>query len=56
MSLTHHGVYEYELESHFEQHCRLEGAQRLAFVPVVAGGDRGCHLHYTTNELKLRLP
>ena len=54
ISLTTPSMYEYQLESHFEHSCRLQGAQRLSFVPVVAGGDRGCSLHYTTNEQKLR--
>jgi Xaa-Pro aminopeptidase len=53
MSVTRPGMYEYQLESHFEHSCRMEGAQRMSFVPVVAGGHRGCHLHYTTNEQKL---
>lgn len=47
-------MYEYELEANFEYYCRIQGAQRLSFVPVVAGGHRGCHLHYTTNEQKLK--
>uniref|UniRef100_A0A1X7TK75 Aminopeptidase P N-terminal domain-containing protein n=1 Tax=Amphimedon queenslandica TaxID=400682 RepID=A0A1X7TK75_AMPQE len=53
MSLTVPGMYEYQLESHFEHYCQMNGGQRLAFVPVVAGGERACHIHYTTNELKL---
>ena len=54
MSLTVPGMYEYQLESHFEHYCRMNGGQRLAFVPVAAGGERGCHIHYTINELKLK--
>lgn len=51
--ITRPGMYEFEIESKFEHSCRIQGAQRLSFVPVVAGGHRGCHLHYTTNQLKL---
>ena len=46
-------MYEYEVESLFHHSCISQGAQRLSFVPVVAGSDRGCHLHYTTNRRRL---
>lgn len=38
------------LEAHFEYISALLGAQRPAYVPVVAAGERGCTIHYTSND------
>ncbi|PWN25288.1 hypothetical protein BDZ90DRAFT_234134 [Jaminaea rosea] len=38
------------LEAHFEYTSSLLGAQRPAYVPVVAAGSRGCTIHYTSND------
>jgi Xaa-Pro aminopeptidase len=46
------GVYEYELEAVFAYHCRRRNAD-LSYLPIVAGGDRGCTLHYTDNQGRL---
>jgi intermediate cleaving peptidase 55 len=41
---------EWDLERHFEYVSGLLGATRMAYVPVVAGGERGCTIHYTDND------
>ncbi|KAF5369724.1 hypothetical protein D9757_011995 [Collybiopsis confluens] len=38
MRFTRHGLSEGALATHFDYMCSLEGAQRLAYVPVVASG------------------
>lgn len=43
--------HERELEALFEYECRRRGAERMAYVPVVAGsGARACVVHYTKND------
>ena len=42
---------EYLIESVLEHNCKMLGAQRLAYPPVVAGGGRANTLHYITNNL-----
>lgn len=41
---------ESQVEALFDFSCRRRGAQSLAYVPVVAGDDRGCTIHYTRND------
>ncbi|KZT20639.1 peptidase M24 [Neolentinus lepideus HHB14362 ss-1] len=41
---------ELSLAAHFEYLCALSGAQRPAYVPVVASGANGLIIHYTTND------
>ncbi|EPQ59723.1 hypothetical protein GLOTRDRAFT_34532 [Gloeophyllum trabeum ATCC 11539] len=43
-------VPESALAAHFEYLCALEGAQRPAYVPVVASGANALIIHYTTNN------
>lgn len=38
MRFTQPGISEAALAAHFEYICTLSGAQRLAYVPVVASG------------------
>lgn len=38
MRFTEPGMSEHELAAHFEYICALHGAQRPAYVPVVASG------------------
>lgn len=54
MAATKPGVNECLLESVFEHSVKSEGAQWLAFPPVVAGGDRATCLHYITNNRTLQ--
>lgn len=49
-SLSHS---EWNLQAHFEYASALLGANRPAYVPVVASGDRGCVIHYTDNDRPL---
>ena len=50
MAATKSGVNESVLESVFEHSVKSEGAQWMAFPPVVAGGDRATCLHYIANN------
>ena len=45
---------EEELAVVFEYHCRMLGADRLAYPCVVAGGLNANTLHYITNDHLLR--
>eukprot|EP00794_Sanderia_malayensis_P015543 gene15543-17128_t len=42
------------LHALFEYECKIQGAQRLAFTPVVAGGEAANTLHYVNNSQLLR--
>ena len=46
MRFTRPGLSESALAAHFEYLCALEGAQRLAYVPVVASGYALCFHSY----------
>lgn len=50
MEFSKKATSEAELAAYFEFKCRSKGAERLAYVPVVAGGNRGLVLHYTHNN------
>ncbi|KAF4615968.1 hypothetical protein D9613_011493 [Agrocybe pediades] len=50
MRFAQPGMLEAKLEAHFEYICALEGAKRLAYVPVVASGPNALILHYTHNN------
>ena len=54
MAATKPGVNEAVLESVFEHSVKSEGAQWLAFPPVVAGGNRATCLHYISNNRILK--
>ena len=54
MRSTKPGVNERELESVFEQSVKSQGAQWMAFPPVVAGGERAICLHYISNNRTLQ--
>ncbi|KAF8760191.1 actin family [Rhizoctonia solani] len=45
---------EAQLAAHFEYVCALQGAQRPAYVPVVARGANALAIHYTNNDCRLR--
>ncbi|CEL62250.1 X-Pro aminopeptidase [Rhizoctonia solani AG-1 IB] len=45
---------EAQLAAHFEYVCALQGAQRAAYVPVVAGGANALAIHYTNNDCRLK--
>ncbi|EUC56269.1 Xaa-pro aminopeptidase [Rhizoctonia solani AG-3 Rhs1AP] len=44
---------EAQLAAHFEYTCALQGAQRPAYVPVVASGKNALAIHYTNNDCRL---
>lgn len=44
---------EWALQSHFDYVSSLLGANRMAYVPVVANAHRGCVIHYTDNDHEL---
>lgn len=50
MRFTQPGFSEAAIAAHFEYLCALEGAQRPAYVPVVASGSNALILHYTANN------
>ncbi|XP_043204679.1 xaa-Pro aminopeptidase 3-like [Amphibalanus amphitrite] len=50
MAASRPGVSEHELYARVEFGARMRGAERLAYPPVVAGGDRTNVIHYTNNN------
>ncbi|KAJ3783587.1 peptidase M24 [Lentinula aff. detonsa] len=50
MRFTRPGLSEAALAAHFNYLCSLSGAQRLAYVPVVASGPNALIIHYTHNN------
>lgn len=53
MSSSRTGMNESEIHARLECSARLNGAQMLAFPPVVAGGSRANTLHYVLNNQKI---
>ncbi|KAL7119943.1 hypothetical protein ACP275_02G092800 [Erythranthe tilingii] len=41
------------LSAQFEYECKMRGAQRMAFNPVVGGGRNGSVIHYARNDQKI---
>ncbi|KAH9978208.1 peptidase M24 [Lactifluus volemus] len=54
MRLAQPGLSEADLHAHFEYICARGGAQRPAYVPVVASGENALIIHYTRNDHLLR--
>ncbi|KAI0346938.1 peptidase M24 [Trametopsis cervina] len=54
MRFTSPGMSEHALASHFEYLCAVDGAQRPAYVPVVASGPNALIIHYTSNNQIVR--
>ncbi|PIL36606.1 hypothetical protein GSI_00295 [Ganoderma sinense ZZ0214-1] len=50
MRFTEPGMAEHAVAAHFEYLCARDGAQRPAYVPVVASGPNGLIIHYTSNN------
>lgn len=46
------GVNENYLEAVYEFHTRQHGCKRQAYLPIVAGDDRGATLHYSLNNME----
>ena len=51
---TRPGMLEGQLESVFEHSVKMQGAQWMAYPPVVAGGERANCLHYIANNRALK--
>ncbi|XP_031497704.1 intermediate cleaving peptidase 55, mitochondrial isoform X2 [Nymphaea colorata] len=49
-SSPHEGI----LAAKVEYECKLRGAQRMAFNPVVGGGENGSVIHYSRNDKRIR--
>ncbi|GAB6027263.1 hypothetical protein CHUAL_001548 [Chamberlinius hualienensis] len=47
-------VTEHTLYAKIEYECRVKGAERLAYPPVIAGGCRATTIHYVANDQMLR--
>jgi len=54
MRFARPGLSEHVLAAHFEYLCAREGAQRPAYVPVVASGPNALTIHYTSNNQLIR--
>ena len=44
------GLYEYQVESYFDQQIKFNGASGIAFKTIAASGVNGCVLHYHSNN------
>lgn len=49
------GMYEYQVESYFDQAIKYNGATGYAFNTIAASGENGCCLHYSKIILKLKM-
>ena len=50
MKHTEPGKYEYQIAAKMEKVFYDNGAERLGYPSIVAGGDNSCILHYSTNR------
>lgn len=53
MQRTQPGVFEFQLAADFDHHCKMEGADRMAYPPIVASGADACTIHYSRNDKAL---
>ncbi len=44
------GMFEYQVESYFDQQIKFHGASGFAFKTIAASGKNACVLHYSTNN------
>jgi intermediate cleaving peptidase 55 len=54
MRSTRPGMMERELDARMDFECRRRGAERQAYVPVVAGGQNALTMHYVQNDMLLQ--
>ncbi|XP_021772443.1 probable Xaa-Pro aminopeptidase 3 [Chenopodium quinoa] len=54
-TVFHSKIYPHEgmLAAKVEYECKMRGAQRMAFNPVVGGGPNGSVVHYSRNDRKV---
>lgn len=50
MNLSHPLINEHLIHAKFDFDCKVRGAERLAYIPVIAGGARATTLHYIRNN------
>ncbi len=48
------GLYEYQVESYFDQQIKFHGASGIAFKTIAASGLNGCILHYHANNTVIK--
>lgn len=48
------GLYEYQLESYFDQYIKFNGQKDVSFKTIAASGVNGTVLHYSTNDTVLK--
>ncbi|KAK6915686.1 Rhodanase, C-terminal [Dillenia turbinata] len=55
-TMLHSKLYPYEnvLAAKVEYECRIRGAQRMAFNPVVGGGPNASVIHYSRNDQMIK--
>ncbi|CAK9315044.1 unnamed protein product [Citrullus colocynthis] len=55
-TMMHSKTYPHEsmLSAKVEYECRMRGAQRMAYNPVVGGGCNGSVIHYSRNDQKVK--
>lgn len=53
MASTKPGSTEHELYARLDYECRMNGAEYLAYPPVVAAGNNANTLHYIDNKQKI---
>ncbi|KAI8476421.1 MAG: peptidase M24, structural domain-containing protein [Monoraphidium minutum] len=53
IGISRPGVHEAELAATFEYECKLAGAPRNAYPPVVAGGPDAVTIHYSRNDKRV---
>ncbi|GAB4835664.1 aminopeptidase [Ancistrocladus abbreviatus] len=55
-SMFHSTTFPHEamLAAKVEYECKMRGAQRMAFNPVVGGGPNGSVIHYSRNDQKVK--
>ncbi len=46
------GMYEYEIEAHFDYELKRQGVRDFAFTSIVAAGHNGTVLHYSENNTR----
>lgn len=54
MKATKPGLFEYQVQSVYEQTCLAEGARLQAYLPIFGGGANAAILHYKENNMKLK--
>lgn len=47
------GLYEYQLESYFDQAIKYHGSTSYAFETIAASGKNSCCLHYSKNNCEI---